>query len=157
MTGTSIEITAVRADGCELPVEFSITQISDAEPPLFTSFFHDLSERERIARQLHDKLEQFLEARSVPSQAPESMLHTSSASGHVAPSVTLTVREREVLAWIGQGVVSNRELTERLGVSESTVRFHISSILRKLRLNKRSQLVAYAIRHGLVTSPEHSG
>lgn len=63
---------------------------------------------------------------------------------------TLTERERDVLELMMAGVTSNRELAEKLFVSENTVKYHLRNILDKLHLNNRAQVVAYAVRHGLV-------
>ena len=63
---------------------------------------------------------------------------------------TLTDREREVLDLLVQGVTSNRDLAERLVVSENTVKYHFRNILDKLHLQNRAQVVAYAVRHGMV-------
>jgi len=65
----------------------------------------------------------------------------------------LTDREREVLEQMVQGVTSNRKLAKELGVSENTVKFHVRNILDKLHLHNRAQVVAYALRHQLVTPP----
>lgn len=62
----------------------------------------------------------------------------------------LTERELEVLNSLVQGVTSNRELAERLVVSENTVKYHLRNILDKLHLQNRAQVVAYAMRHGIV-------
>ncbi len=64
--------------------------------------------------------------------------------------MTLTDREREVLDLLVQGITSNRELAERLFVSENTVKYHLRNILRKLHLQNRAQVIAYAVRHGLI-------
>jgi DNA-binding NarL/FixJ family response regulator len=61
----------------------------------------------------------------------------------------LTEREREVLDLLVQGITSNRELAERLVVSENTVKYHLRNILDKLHVQNRAQVVAYAVRHGL--------
>ena len=58
----------------------------------------------------------------------------------------LTVREREVLELMVEGVTSNRKLAKRLGVSENTVKFHVRNILDKLRLHNRAEAVGYALR-----------
>ena len=63
---------------------------------------------------------------------------------------TLTERERDVLELLVSGVTSNRALAEKLYVSENTVKYHLRNILDKLHLNNRAQVVAYAVRHGLV-------
>jgi DNA-binding NarL/FixJ family response regulator len=62
----------------------------------------------------------------------------------------LTEREREVLDLLVQGVTSNRELAQRLFVSENTIKYHLRNILDKLHLQNRAQVIAYAVRHGLV-------
>jgi DNA-binding NarL/FixJ family response regulator len=63
---------------------------------------------------------------------------------------TVTDREREVLRLLVQGVTSNRELAERLVVTENTVKYHLRNILDKLHLQNRAQVVAYALRNGLL-------
>jgi DNA-binding NarL/FixJ family response regulator len=66
------------------------------------------------------------------------------------PASTLTDRERDVLELLVGGVTSNRELADRLFISENTVKYHLRNILDKLHLNNRAQVIAYAVRHGLV-------
>ena len=65
----------------------------------------------------------------------------------------LTEREREVLDLLVQGITSNRELAARLVVTENTVKYHLRNILDKLHVQNRAQVVAHAIRHGLVDVP----
>jgi DNA-binding NarL/FixJ family response regulator len=72
------------------------------------------------------------------------------------PPAQLTDREREVLDLLVQGITSNRELAERLVVTENTVKYHLRNILDKLHLQNRAQVVAYAVRRGMV-EPPHSG
>lgn len=67
---------------------------------------------------------------------------------------TLTEREREVLELLVRGVTSNRDLAERLFVSENTIKYHLRNILDKLHLQNRAQVIAYAMRHGLVELPD---
>lgn len=62
----------------------------------------------------------------------------------------LTQREMEVLQAMVSGVTSNRALAKHLGVSENTVKFHVRNILDKLHLHNRTQVVGYALRHGIV-------
>jgi DNA-binding NarL/FixJ family response regulator len=62
-----------------------------------------------------------------------------------APADDLSVREREVLELLGRGL-RNREIAERLVVSEATVKTHVRHILEKLRLRNRAEAAAYAAR-----------
>jgi DNA-binding NarL/FixJ family response regulator len=62
---------------------------------------------------------------------------------------TLTKREREIIAGICEGL-RNKERGERLFISEATVRNHVTSILDKLELANRFDLVVFAFRHRLV-------
>ncbi len=61
----------------------------------------------------------------------------------------LTDKERDVFAAVSRGL-SNAEIGGRLFLSESTVKTHVGSILRKLRLRDRVQIVVYAHDHALV-------
>ena len=49
---------------------------------------------------------------------------------------------------------SNRELAERLVITENTVKYHFRNILDKLHVQNRAQVVAFAVRHGMVEPPE---
>ena len=68
---------------------------------------------------------------------------------------TLTRREHEIISCIAEGQ-RNRQVGERLFISEATVRNHVSSILDKLDLSDRLELVLYAFSHGLAKSPQNS-
>jgi DNA-binding NarL/FixJ family response regulator len=65
-------------------------------------------------------------------------------------SDALTAREQEVLELLVAGVTSNRDLAERLYVSENTIKFHLRNILDKLHVQNRAQVIAHAVREGLV-------
>jgi NarL family two-component system response regulator LiaR len=60
----------------------------------------------------------------------------------------LTPRELDVLRWISKGL-SNKQIAQQLTVSTPTVRTHVSSMMRKLQLENRTQLAIYAREHGL--------
>ena len=59
----------------------------------------------------------------------------------------LTERERTVLELIGEGL-SNREIAERLFLAEKTVKNHVTSVLAKLGMQRRTQAVAWVARRG---------
>jgi NarL family two-component system response regulator LiaR len=62
----------------------------------------------------------------------------------------LTEREMAVLRLVARGL-TNQDIAEELVISEGTVRFHVSNVLRKLHLANRTQAALYALREGLST------
>jgi len=66
------------------------------------------------------------------------------------PGLDLTAREREVLALMVQGY-NNNEVAAALIVSPSTIKSHVSTILSKLGVASRTEAVALAVRHKIVT------
>jgi DNA-binding CsgD family transcriptional regulator len=62
----------------------------------------------------------------------------------------LTAREQDVLEQMAAGL-SNRQIAHTLGISEHTVKFHVSAILGKLGVSSRSAAIRHAMRQGLVT------
>jgi DNA-binding NarL/FixJ family response regulator len=68
-----------------------------------------------------------------------------------APAVeTLTPREIEVLECVAEGL-SNKAVAARLGISDQTVKFHLTSISGKLGALNRTDAVRRAVRRGLIT------
>ncbi len=72
---------------------------------------------------------------------------------HVAHSAesppALTPRELEVLRWLAQGK-TNKEIAAALNITQRTVKFHVSSILRKLGAGNRTEVLASAAKLGLI-------
>jgi DNA-binding NarL/FixJ family response regulator len=62
----------------------------------------------------------------------------------------VTPREREILTYMAQGYL-NKQIAFALKISEQTVKNHVTSILRKLNANARTQAVVEAIKQGLVS------
>ena len=65
------------------------------------------------------------------------------------PAERLTPREREVLALIGKGL-SNKRIAIELGLSEKTIKTHVSHLLAKLGVQDRTQAAVHAVRAGLI-------
>jgi two-component system NarL family response regulator len=62
-------------------------------------------------------------------------------------------RELEILQWVARGM-KNREIADRLSISEFTVRNHVISLLEKLGVRDRTEATAVAVRQGLVRLEE---
>jgi NarL family two-component system response regulator LiaR len=91
-------------------------------------------------------------APSVATMLVEQLAAEDGAGGRAAPGnerAGLTPRELEVLAELVRGR-ANKAIAFELGVSERTVKTHVSNILGKLGFTDRTQAAVYAIEHGLV-------
>lgn len=85
-----------------------------------------------------------------PTLAPEAtQALINSATRPFVPGDDLTEREREVLGLMVEGL-SNHDIAKKLYVSQSTVKFHVSSILSKLGVINRTEAVAMAVKQKLV-------
>lgn len=105
--------------------------LKDAEPSDFLEAIRAVSRGEspldpRAARHL-------LAARSAPA---------SSAAA------TLTPREAEVLSWVRKGL-ANKQIARRLGISERTVKAHLTSAFQRIGVSDRTQAAIWAERHGV--------
>lgn len=94
--------------------------------------------------QLHPEIAKKLMMLAVAREAP--------TVDRTAPELEngLTDREQDVLQLIADGM-NNREIAEKLVISEKTVKTHVSNILSKLNLDDRTQAAIYALRHGFNT------
>ena len=160
-----MDIRMPELDGIE-----ATARILDARPEtkilILTTFDLD----EYVARALRAGASGFLLKDVRPAQLVEAIHVIASGDALLAPSVTrrlldqfasgldtrtpvaleqLTEREREILLLVAEGL-SNAEIAERLVVGESTVKTHVSAVLRKLRLRDRVQMVIAAYDAGLV-------
>lgn len=92
-----------------------------------------------------------------PNSAKQAMTKiTALATGttHI-PGSELTEREREVLTLVARGY-TNKQIADELTVSEKTARNHVSHILEKLGLSRRSEAAAFAVEHRLIPPRERS-
>jgi DNA-binding NarL/FixJ family response regulator len=105
-----------------------IRRVSRGEHPINES----LTTRPKVAEHV---LQQFQELTS-----------RSEAEAFISP---LTPREIEILEYIAQGFL-NKQIAAELGISEQTIKNHVTSILRKLNANARTEAVVVAIKQGLI-------
>ncbi|RCX23740.1 LuxR family two component transcriptional regulator [Fontibacillus phaseoli] len=67
---------------------------------------------------------------------------------------SLTFREKEILSNVTDGL-TNKEIAEKLIISEHTVKNHLKNILQKLQVQNRVQLTRYALEQGLITGKDN--
>ena len=79
--------------------------------------------------------------------AYQALLHAASHPRKLG--YDLTKRERQVLPLLVEGL-NNNEIAERLTISRSTVRFHVSNILSKLDAANRAEAAALAVKYNLL-------
>jgi two-component system, NarL family, response regulator DevR len=81
-------------------------------------------------------------------RARTRMTTLASGTEHL-PGEELTEREREVLALVARGY-TNKQIADTLSITEKTARNHVSHILEKLGLSRRSEAAAYAVEYKLI-------
>ena len=86
---------------------------------------------------------------ALPEAARAARLRDLCGPGSQPEPLPVTPREREVLSLLATGL-TNREIAERLVVSEHTVHRHVTNLLRKLGLPSRTAAAAHAVRQGLL-------
>jgi two-component system, NarL family, response regulator DegU len=106
----------------------TVRRVARGEHPINES----LTDRPKLAEHV---LQQFQELTS-----------KTEAEAFISP---LTPREIEILEFIAKGYL-NKQIAAELGISEQTIKNHVTSILRKLNANARTEAVVVAIRQGLI-------
>ena len=104
----------------------------------------------RVARGEHPINESLTACPNVASQVLrqfQELTWKSEARSFISP---LTPREIEILNYIAQGYL-NKQIASQLGISEQTIKNHVTSILRKLNANARTDAVVVAIKQGLIS------
>jgi DNA-binding NarL/FixJ family response regulator len=86
------------------------------------------------------------EPRIAPAMASRMLAELGRSAPAPDPLAALSDRERDVLALLAEGL-RNREIAERLVISEATVKTHVRHVLEKLRFRNRAEAAAFAARH----------
>ena len=123
--------------GIELMQELR-DSVPQALPIVLTSFDDD----EALAEALAAGARAYLLKTVHGAESSDERTVTRRRADHDDPTADLTNAERKVLDLIGDGL-SNREIGERLGVAEKTVKNHITSLLAKMGLQRRTQVAAW--------------
>jgi DNA-binding NarL/FixJ family response regulator len=90
---------------------------------------------------------------SMAAKLLDEFARKSGAGAGEAAAARVSAREQEVLELLTGGAV-NKEIAAALGISENTVKNHLKSIMEKLHAENRVQVVAYALRKGLVKAQQ---
>lgn len=86
-------------------------------------------------------------AEQVLNQFQELIWKSEEEEAFIAP---LTARETDILKYMARGYL-NKQIAVELGISEQTIKNHVTSILRKLNANARTEAVVVAIKQGLIS------
>jgi len=160
---TELDVIVIDPDSTR---DLSPEEASDAAIVLLT----ELSDARSISRLLRSGVRAILSRESEPDDVLSAiyaaydglvLLNTATAESLAAVygdqsleseselSEEITSRETDVLRMLAEGLV-NKDIAARLGISEHTVKFHISSILDKLGASTRTEAVTLGIRRGLI-------
>ncbi|MFC2018570.1 LuxR C-terminal-related transcriptional regulator [Chloroflexota bacterium] len=104
----------------------------------------------RVAHGEHPINESLVTRPSVADQVLQQFQELSLKSETEAIISPLTPRETEILGYIAQGYL-NKQIAIKLDISEQTIKNHVTSILRKLNANARTEAVVVAIKQGLIS------
>ena len=138
------------ADACAAPYERALTLLALAELRLIERDNSDVSALLEEARAICSDLG------AAPSLARAEALTAQTPGGRRATSdypAGLTRREAEVLGLLAAGH-SNKEIAAQLFLSERTVERHITTVYRKIGTHRRTEAMAFALRHGLANIEE---
>jgi len=91
--------------------------------------------------------------RSLMGSVLDQMTQAQEIDPEKGKIASLTDREREVIALIAEGL-KNKQIGQRLFISETTVTHHLSSIFSKLGVSDRLELIIYAFRYRLAQLPQ---
>ena len=110
--------------------------------------------KSRVAIQLGEAIETIIQSEIyLPKEVASRFFHHFQAEADFAPQTCqqlhLTEREREVLHWLTQGA-SNHQISQHLYVTLATVKAHLTSIFKKLKVTSRAQAIVAAVKLGLL-------
>jgi DNA-binding NarL/FixJ family response regulator len=152
-----LDLSMPDLDGVEVSRRLA-TAVPEARVVVFTSF----SDRERIVQALDAGAVGYLLKDAEPEEIHSAILAAARGEAPLAPkaaaalladraarpaTIELTAREREVLALVVQGM-ANKQIARRLGISEKTVKGHLTNLFQRIGVTDRTQAALWAERTG---------
>ena len=127
-------------------------KITFSETPASTNRFIASGSDPRLASQGEYPINESLMTRPNVAQRVLKQFEDISSMGKAIETVIapLTRRETQILNYVAEGN-TNKQIADILGISEQTIKSHVSAILRKLNANDRAHAVALAIRNGWIS------
>ena len=155
--GVANTIGRMRAINARLRVLFvSGDQDQTTEAEAIAIGAHRMVSRDAETGALLQMIRAVLEGHSDAGPAPGAVRESTGSPGHQAAAAdraklaSLTRQERNVVMLVVAGL-PNRPIAKRLSISERTVRNHMTSILQKLNLTNRVELILFAYQHNLAS------
>jgi DNA-binding NarL/FixJ family response regulator len=159
-----MDLAMPEMDGVEATTQV-LTRSPESHVVAFTSF----SDRERILEALDAGAIGYLLKDAEPAEVHSAILAAARGESPLTPKVAravvaartertpspslLTDREREVLVLLASGL-SNKQIGHRLGISEKTVKTHLTNIFQRIGARDRTQAALWAERHGVLRPDE---
>lgn len=155
----------------EMPVVDGVEatrRIREASPTTTVVVFTSFSDRERILRALDAGAVGYVLKDAEPDELHRSLRAAARGEAPIDPKAAaellaartghdrsdeLTTREREVLGLVAGGL-ANKQIARRLGISEKTVKGHLTQVFQTIGVTDRTQAALWAERHGLSASDD---
>ena len=138
----SAEMVEIHQERCVLSVMLDITERKQTETELLAAVQSVMQDTSWLGQKIVEKLANATRGKGSSSKQPDL--------------ATLPARAVEVLGFVARGL-SDREIAEKLGIAQNTVRNHVSAIYGKLGVHRRSAVIVWARERGLGTAVQASG
>jgi DNA-binding NarL/FixJ family response regulator len=126
---------------------------SEEEAVDLHALLEDALRRQRLALEFmqaaNEQLDAAVQRMGPPAARPAGPDRESAQLARREPVAALTSRQREVVYLIASGL-TNRQIADHLGISEKTVKNHVSGILARLHLPARTAVAVHAVVTGMV-------
>ena len=157
-----MDLSMPEVDGVE-----AIRRIVSASPECHCVAFTSFSEHDRIIAALDAGAVGYLMKDADPEELHRGILAAARGESPLAPkaaqallsersdrrpSQELSEREREVLTLVVEGY-ANKQIARRLGISDKTVKAHLTNVFQRIGVSDRTQAALWAERHGLTREP----